>query len=149
ERSATEATQLAGEKQDALTAKQIALTTANTDRDSARAAKLAAQRSALAESRSADSARSALRKATEAQAAASLAATRERLAAGRERAQKEAAANEATVANRLLYIADMGLIRQSWDASRPDVQRIYALLDETRQSKERNFEWGYWDRASH
>ena len=50
-------------------------------------------------------------------------------------------------ANHLLYIADMNLAQQEWDNN--NVGHLQELLEETRNSPDRNFEWDYWNRLCH
>ena len=51
------------------------------------------------------------------------------------------------VAQRLLYAANMNLIRQAWAEN--NLGRIRQLLDETAGSTHRGFEWYYWQRQAH
>ncbi|HLK56031.1 MAG TPA: AAA-like domain-containing protein, partial [Chthonomonadaceae bacterium] len=58
-----------------------------------------------------------------------------------------AAKNSADHVNALLYIANMNLIPASY--AQKDFVRMRALLAETRASKYRGFEWGYWNHLCH
>ncbi len=50
-------------------------------------------------------------------------------------------------ASHLLYIADMNLAQREWEAG--NVAHVLELLEETRNSEDRGFEWEYWDRQCH
>jgi WD40 repeat protein len=50
-------------------------------------------------------------------------------------------------ANRNLYIANMNVIQADYEKN--NFGRLTKLLEETRNSKERGFEWGYWNRLCH
>ncbi len=60
--------------------------------------------------------------------------------------RKRAEASE-KAAQGLLYVANLNLIRQAWDAN--NLNRIRQLLDETTASRDRGFEWYYWQRQVH
>ena len=47
-------------------------------------------------------------------------------------------------ASHLLYIADMNLAQREWAVG--NVAHVRELLRETRDSEDKNIEWGYWDR---
>ena len=63
------------------------------------------------------------------------------------RLQAQVARTQRDDARRMAYIADMNLIPASYEHD--DFARIQAILDETRPSPYRGFEWGYWDRLCH
>jgi WD40 repeat protein len=46
-----------------------------------------------------------------------------------------------------LYIAKMNLARQAWEEN--NINRLTQLLEETRDSPHRGFEWSYWQRQIH
>src|SRR5262249_32954617 len=46
-----------------------------------------------------------------------------------------------------LYIAKMNLARQAWEEN--NINRVYQLLEETRDSPHRGFEWYYWQGQIH
>lgn len=50
-------------------------------------------------------------------------------------------------ANRNLYIANMNVIQADYEKN--NFGRLTKLLEETRYSTERGFEWGYWNRLCH
>jgi WD40 repeat protein len=50
-------------------------------------------------------------------------------------------------ARRLLYVDKLNLAKQAWDQN--DTPRLRQLLQETRDSPDRSFEWYYWQRQSH
>jgi len=50
-------------------------------------------------------------------------------------------------AHRLLYIANMNLVPISYEQNQ--IGRVKELLEETKASRFRNFEWGYWKRKCH
>jgi class 3 adenylate cyclase/tRNA A-37 threonylcarbamoyl transferase component Bud32 len=47
----------------------------------------------------------------------------------------------------LLYVANMNLAQQAYEAN--NMGRLQQLLEATRESPERGFEWAYWQRQSH
>jgi WD40 repeat protein len=67
--------------------------------------------------------------------------------ADRERIARIAADNNAERAERTAYIADMNLMQHEWDLN--NVGRVLELLEDTRKSDFRDFEWGYWNRLCH
>ena len=50
-------------------------------------------------------------------------------------------------ADRYLYISNMNLIQRDYEAN--NIANVAALLDQTRTSPYRGFEWGYWNRLCH
>jgi WD40 repeat protein len=74
-------------------------------------------------------------------------AERARFLAHEAAAQRDAAEAERDAAENMAYVADMNLIPQSYEQN--DFGRIHSLLDESRTSKYRGFEWGYWNRLCH
>ncbi len=62
------------------------------------------------------------------------------------RSAAEARINAAN-AGHYLYVADMNLIQSRWEEN--SVGGVLQLLEETRASPERGFEWGYWNRLCH
>ena len=50
-------------------------------------------------------------------------------------------------ANYLLYVANMNLAQQAWDQN--NFVRLRQLLEDTRDSPYRGFEWYYWQRRAH
>ncbi len=62
-------------------------------------------------------------------------------------AKAELANRSAERADRTSYFADMDVIQHDWDDGK--VGPIPDLLEETRNYKDRSFEWGYWNRLSH
>ena len=94
-----------------------------------------AEKSARAEHKAGEAARIAAQKASTAAGTAVLA--------------QHVASEQAAAAHRALYIADMNLVQQAWEATPIQVWRVLELLNETRASKERAFEWDYWNRLSH
>jgi WD40 repeat protein len=50
-------------------------------------------------------------------------------------------------ARRNLYFANMNLAQQDWETG--NLRRLRQLLEETRDSPERSFEWYYWQRLCH
>ena len=59
------------------------------------------------------------------------------------RAEKEAV-TQTEAAARLLYDADINLTQRQWESK--NFTQFSALLDETKESKSRGFEWDYWNR---
>ena len=57
------------------------------------------------------------------------------------------AQKQADTAERASYIARMNLIQRDWEIN--DFSGVTNLLEDTRQSRFRGFEWGYWNRLSH
>ena len=117
-------------------------------------AKHKANLSAQAEKQSAQTARTALEKKTSAEKTALAAAKRERRATRREHDAKVDAQNKTILANRkteevqsLLYATNMNAIPAQWEAG--NVQQVLNLLDQTRNYKDRGFEWGYWNHLCH
>src|SRR5436309_9050610 len=47
----------------------------------------------------------------------------------------------------LLYVANMNVAQQAWEEN--NVSRLRLLLEETRDSPDRGFEWYYWQRQTH
>jgi Protein kinase domain len=47
----------------------------------------------------------------------------------------------------LLYVANMNVAQQAWEEN--NVGRLRLLLEETRDSPDRGFEWYYWQRQTH
>ena len=47
----------------------------------------------------------------------------------------------------LLYVANMNVAQQAWEEN--NVSRLRLLLEETRNSPDRGFEWYYWQRQTH
>ncbi|HYV30614.1 MAG TPA: protein kinase, partial [Candidatus Binatia bacterium] len=62
----------------------------------------------------------------------------------RERLRAEA---ERADARRLLYVANMNVAQQAWEQN--NIGRLRQLLDETKASPHRGFEWYYWQRQIH
>jgi WD40 repeat protein len=54
---------------------------------------------------------------------------------------------EAQQTRRLLYVANLNLAQQDWETS--NISRLRQLLEETKASPERGFEWFYWQRLCH
>ena len=52
-------------------------------------------------------------------------------------------------AGRFLYFSDMLALQSAADSTPRSSARVMSLLDETRKSPERGFEWGYWWGVSH
>jgi WD40 repeat protein len=67
--------------------------------------------------------------------------------ANNERIARVAADNNAERAERTAYIANMNLIQRDWDLN--NIGHVLDLLEETRTSEFRGFEWGYWNRLCH
>ena len=63
------------------------------------------------------------------------------------RAETKRANAIAEAAERTSYTANMNLIQQNWENN--NIGRVLALLDETKDSRYRGFEWGYWNRLCH
>ena len=59
------------------------------------------------------------------------------------------AQSEAGLASSYLYVADMNLAQQAWEATPPQVEHVRELLAETHGNKYRGFVWGYWNRLCH
>jgi WD40 repeat protein len=57
------------------------------------------------------------------------------------------ASRQADAATRMSYIATLNLIQRDWEAN--DLDHVTQLLEQTRESKFRGFEWGYWNRLCH
>jgi len=64
-----------------------------------------------------------------------------------EREQRQRAEQGEAHASRMLYTANMNLALQAWDQN--NVARLRELLNETRESADRGFEWYYWQRQTH
>src|SRR5205823_3665588 len=47
----------------------------------------------------------------------------------------------------LLYVANMNVVQKAWEEN--NVSRLRLLLEETRDSPDRGFEWYYWQRQTH
>ena len=62
-------------------------------------------------------------------------------------AERQRAEASEQAAQELLYVADMNLIGQAWEAN--DLGRIRQLLEETAGFPGRGFEWHYWQRQAH
>jgi WD40 repeat protein/class 3 adenylate cyclase/tRNA A-37 threonylcarbamoyl transferase component Bud32 len=65
------------------------------------------------------------------------------------RASNEAARAEQgeAEARHLLYVANMNVAQQAWDQNNLD--RLRQILDETRDSPHRSFEWYFWESKTH
>jgi hypothetical protein len=61
--------------------------------------------------------------------------------------QKQRAERGEAESRRLLYVADMNLGQQAWEQN--NVLSLRQLLDETKESPYRGFEWYYWQRQLH
>jgi WD40 repeat protein/serine/threonine protein kinase len=57
------------------------------------------------------------------------------------------ARQNALIAQRNLYAADMNLVQQAWE--RNDLLRVSELLHEAASYPNRRFEWGFWQRQTH
>ena len=57
------------------------------------------------------------------------------------------AREQAEMAGRASYIANVNLIQRDWDIG--NVSHVLELLEETRPYKGRGFEWGYWNGLCH
>jgi hypothetical protein len=55
--------------------------------------------------------------------------------------------NNAKIAERTAYVANMNLIQREWETN--NMAHVIELLEETRASEFRGFEWGYWNRLCH
>ncbi len=55
--------------------------------------------------------------------------------------------DKAEEAERISYIANLNLIQRDWEAN--NVGHVLDLLEETKPSRFRGFEWGYWNRLCH
>jgi len=67
-----------------------------------------------------------------------------------EQAEKRArlqADREKVEATHLLYVANMNLAQQAWDQN--NIGRLRQLLEETQDSRNRGFEWYYWQALTH
>jgi WD40 repeat protein/serine/threonine protein kinase len=64
-----------------------------------------------------------------------------------EKDQRLQADVEKTKAQRILYVAQMNLAQQAWEQN--NLGRLQQLLQETRESPNRGFEWYYWQRQTH
>ena len=58
-----------------------------------------------------------------------------------------AARQEADHAERFRYIANMNLIQRDYEVN--NISNVASLLEQTRTSPYRGFEWGYWNRLCH
>ena len=67
--------------------------------------------------------------------------------AEKERTAHNEADKNAERADHTAYSANMNLIQRDWDMN--NVGHVLDLLEATRQYKEREFEWGYWNRLCH
>jgi len=56
-------------------------------------------------------------------------------------------AQQRSQAERLLYVANMNLAQQAWEQN--NIGRLRQLLSDTQHSKNRGFEWYYWQRQMH
>ena len=63
------------------------------------------------------------------------------------RAETKRANAVAEAAERTSYTANMNLIQQNWENN--NIGRVLELLNETKDYKDRGFEWGYWNRLCH
>lgn len=75
-----------------------------------------------------------------------LADANQRLAENAER-QRQRAEKEKDESSRFLYIANMNLIQNAWEAN--NIQRVRQLLSETASYRDRGFEWYFWQRQLH
>lgn len=64
-----------------------------------------------------------------------------------EKQQRLRADAEKTTAQRNLYVANMIMAQQAWEQS--NIGRLRQLLEQTRESPHRGFEWFYWQRQCH
>jgi WD40 repeat protein len=67
--------------------------------------------------------------------------------ARRANAQSRETAKQRDAAQYLAYVADMNLIRPSYEQN--DFDRVRALLEETKNSPYHGIEWSYWNRLCH
>ena len=89
----------------------------------------------------------ALLNATEQKTAAQKAAAIALAAQKAESSAKQQAQEREEETARLLYASDMGRIPGAFENN--DIGLVSKLLEETRRSKSRGFEWGYWYRQTH
>ena len=61
--------------------------------------------------------------------------------------QRSKADAQKVTAQRHLYVANMSLAQQAWEQT--NIVRLQQLLEETRESSDRGFEWYYWQRQTH
>jgi len=59
------------------------------------------------------------------------------------------AKSETDRANHFLYLANMNLIQQAWEAKPIQIKHVQELLQEPLNCNDRGFEWFYWNRLCH
>src|ERR1035438_10093259 len=64
-----------------------------------------------------------------------------------EKQQRELAERREAEVSRLLYIANMNVAQQAWDEN--NIARLRQILEDTRDSLYRGFEWYYWQPQAH
>jgi WD40 repeat protein/serine/threonine protein kinase len=64
-----------------------------------------------------------------------------------EKQQRELAERREADVSRLLYIANMNVAQQAWDEN--NIARLRQILEDTRDSPYRGFEWYYWQPQTH
>jgi eukaryotic-like serine/threonine-protein kinase len=64
-----------------------------------------------------------------------------------EKQQRELAERREAEVSRLLYIANMNVAQQAWDEN--NIARLRQILEDTRDSPYRGFEWYYWQPQTH
>lgn len=135
---------------------ELAADQARSSENRAQTALSEARSSAQRESEAAREARLARDAAQAAQLKADVARRQAQHAAGNEAVAAQRARDAARLATvlkeraeRLNYIASMQLVQQAWESSPVGIQRMRDLLQETRHSPYRGWEWGYWRRKLH
>jgi eukaryotic-like serine/threonine-protein kinase len=64
-----------------------------------------------------------------------------------EKQQRELSERREAEVSRLLYIANMNVAQQAWDEN--NIARLRQILEDTRDSPYRGFEWYYWQPQTH
>ena len=64
-----------------------------------------------------------------------------------EKQQRELAERREAEVSRLLYVANMNVAQQAWDQN--NIGRLRQILEDTRDSPYRGFEWYYWQPQTH
>ena len=86
-------------------------------------------------------------RATRAEAVARAAQTAAEGAREAERQERLRADSEKMTAQRLLYLANMNLAQQAWEQD--NIGWLQELLEDTKTSPDRGFEWFYWQQQTH
>src|SRR5207249_1899388 len=76
-----------------------------------------------------------------------VALSKQKEATARANANEKIANDEKEHSDRVAYIANMNILQSEWESGKRG--SVLSRLEETRNYKERGFEWGYWNLLCH